>query len=203
MAIWLGLFVLFAPAGQDLPELIARIQRAVAANSADQLEQLREPLRNANARYELAYVDWRLYTMLSGNREMQKRVSVYLPEAERQLKELLAANPSDAEAHALLCTVYGQEIGTSPFKGMTIGPKASREIEAAQKLAPDNPRVVLQAGISAFHAPKAFGGGKEKAEREFRRAETLFAAEPADPPWPNWGKADLKVWLDKVAAKQE
>lgn len=201
MAIWLALFVLLAPAGEDLPELIARLQRAVAANSADQLEQLREPLRSAKARYELAYVDWRLYTLLGGNRETQKRASVYLPEAEHQLKDLLAANSSDAEAHALLCTVYGQEIGTSPFKGMTIGPKASREIEAAQKLAPDNPRVVLQSGISAYYAPKAFGGGKEKAEREFRRAETLFASEPADHPWPNWGKADVKLWLAKVAAK--
>jgi tetratricopeptide (TPR) repeat protein len=83
---------------------------------------------------------------------------------------------------------------------MTLGPKASSSIEAALRLAPDNPRVVLQSGIGAFFAPKTFGGGMEKAEKAFRRAERLFAAEPANQAWPNWGKLDVLAWMGQVLA---
>ena len=84
------------------------------------------------------------------------------------LKQVIAANPSHAEAHALLSSLYGQQIGTSAWRGMTLGQRASSSIEAALKLAPDNPRVVLQSGIGAFFTPTGYGTllaeGKETRE---------------------------------------
>jgi tetratricopeptide (TPR) repeat protein len=104
------------------------------------------------------------------------------------------------KAHALLSTVYGQEIGTSMWKGITLGPKASLSIDTAMKLARDNPRVALQAGVGAWFTPKMFGGGMDKAEKELRRAEALFARQPADAVWPNWGRLDVLAWMGQLLA---
>ena len=85
---------------------------------------------------------------------------------------------------------------------MTIGPKSSAAIDAALKAAPENPRVALQAGVGAFYTPKMFGGGLDKAEKELRRAEKLFAAESTNQAWPNWGRLDVLAWLGQVRAAQ-
>src|ERR1051325_9289104 len=182
----------FFAGSDDLSQLIPRMEHAAIMGSIEQLERSREELLTnlksaagpdvEMARYALAYVDWRLYPLLSSDRTNQKRAADYLDEATAQLKQLVSANPSNAEAQALLATVYGQAIGTSAWKGMTLGPKSSAAIDAALRLAHDNPRVALQSGVGAFFTPKMFGGGIDKAEKEIRRAETLFAKESTNQP---------------------
>jgi Flp pilus assembly protein TadD len=85
---------------------------------------------------------------------------------------------------------------------MTLGPRASSSIDRAVALEPENPRIVLQQGVSAFHTPGMFGGGADKAERLLRRCVELFAREPRDKAWPNWGRADAHAWLGQVRAKR-
>jgi tetratricopeptide (TPR) repeat protein len=206
----LMLSFLLAAAREDLTQLIPRMEHASVTGSVEQLDQCRERLLSSLKassgrdselpRYTLAYVDWRLYPLLSCDPANRKRASEYLAEAQTQLKQLIAANPSHAEAHALLSTLYGQEIGSSAWKGMTLGPKSSASIDTAMKLARDNPRVALQAGVGAFFTPKMFGGGIDKAEREIRRAEKLFAKESTNQPWPNWGRLDVLAWMGQVLA---
>jgi hypothetical protein len=132
----LMLSFLVVAAGEDLTQLIPRMEHATIVGSVPQLEQCRESLlsarepgsgRDSELRlYTLAYVDWRLYPLLSADPANRKRAALYLAEAQTQLKQLIAANPSDAEAHALLSTLYGQEIGDSSWKGMMLGPKSAR-----------------------------------------------------------------------------
>jgi|ERR1035441_5464691 tetratricopeptide (TPR) repeat protein len=188
--------------------LIPRLEHAVVLASVEQLEQCRQSLlaeagRSAGreggmARYNLAYVEWRLYALSLSNRLSSERGQTYLQDAERLLRKVVADDPGNAEAHALLSTVYGQEIGTSMWKGITLGPKASLSIDTARKLAPGNPRVALQAGVGAWFTPKMFGGGMDKAEKELRRAEALFARQPADAAWPNWGQLDVLAWMGQL-----
>ena len=200
-----------AAGAEDLSQLIPRMEHAAMTGSVGQLEQCRESLWGAvkatsgrdleSARYALAYTDWRLYPLLqASDQASRKQAAVYMAEAQTQLKQIVAANPSHAEAYALLSTLYGQEIGNSAWKGMTIGPKSSAAIETALKLARDNPRVALQAGVGAFFTPKMFGGGLDKAEKEIRRAEMLFAKESTNQPWPNWGRLDVLAWMGQVLA---
>jgi tetratricopeptide (TPR) repeat protein len=40
----------------------------------------------------------------------------------------------------------------------------------------------------------------DKAEKELRRAEALFARQPADAPWPNWGRLDILAWMGQLLA---
>ena len=43
-----------------------------------------------------------------------------------------------------------------------------------------------------------FGGGVDRAERWFRSAVGFFEAQPADPAWPDWGRADAYAWLGRT-----
>ena len=121
-----------------------------------------------------------------------------LEDAVERLRAVVKGRPRDAEAQALLGSVYGLQIARSPMKGMLLGPRAAGALDKAAEIAPDNPRVVVLQGISAFNTPALFGGGTDKAERLLRRSLTLFAREPADRAWPNWGRFDAHVWLGQA-----
>jgi hypothetical protein len=103
---------------------------------------------------------------------------------------------------ALLAGLYALQIGRSPLKAIVLGSRISGILDRASAVDPNNPRVALQAGISAFHTPAAFGGGSSKAERLLRRSLELFAQEPLDCPWPNWGRVDAHAWLGQILARK-
>jgi hypothetical protein len=194
----------------DWSGVIAGIERAAIEGSAPSLRSARdELLRRAPAlsvgnraplvQYAIAYTAWRMATLSS------------VPDAERntliddgvaRLRTVLNANAQDAEALALLGGLSGLQIGRSPLKAIVLGPRVSASLDRAVELAPANPRVALQAGISAFHTPAAFGGGTNKAERQLRRSVELFAREPRDRSWPNWGRVDAHAWLGQVLARK-
>ena len=191
-------------ANRDLSE---HIERAVVLGSLEDLTRLRTDHRqhlespdgdpNGGDRYRLAYLNWRIGQLLPEDKKKKKQL---LKEAKKQLDLLLETAEEDAEAHALRGSVIGDRI-EGMFGGMFLGPKASASLKRALDLAPENPRVALQRGVGHFFTPKTFGGGLERAEEELRRARDLFRKEPADHPWPNWGRIDTFAWLGQVLAK--
>jgi len=185
---------------------LARLERAVVTADLPALLDCRSLLQgqlsgrrnNAPAmwRYTLAYTDWRLEQFQL--KEKTGPDPALSKEAEANLRMLIVAEPSNAEAEALLGGVYGQRITSKAGLGISLGPKAQGTLGRAYKNAPENPRVALQKGVSALFAPKMFGGGLAKAEKELRRAGELFEKEPAGKPWPNWGRLDTLAWLGQV-----
>src|ERR1035438_1568534 len=127
------LALLLATPDEGTANLIPRLEHAVVLASVEQLEQCRQALlaeagRSAGreggmARYNLAYVEWRLYVLSLAHRVSSERGQTYLQDAGKLLQKVVADDPGNAEAHALLSTVYGQEIGTSMGKGMTLSDK--------------------------------------------------------------------------------
>jgi tetratricopeptide (TPR) repeat protein len=107
--------------------------------------------------------------------------------ARSHLEAALKANPKNAEAHALLSSILGSEIGLAPIRAMVLGPQSSMERDTSLRLEPANPRVLLLAGTNLLHTPEMYGG----------------AAEPAQRPWPNWGRYDAHVWLGQVLEKND
>jgi Flp pilus assembly protein TadD len=191
----------------------SRLDQAVTRSDPAALRELRTVLRREAAllpdeppagsplrAYTLAYVNSRLVPVLPDGRKDERRK--LLEEATEALRQSLAVAPRDAEAHALLGAVYGAQIGLSPWKAMTLGPRIAEAFRRAEEIAPENPRVVLQKGISLLFVPRAFGGGAEAAERELRRAEALFAREGRGKAWPNWGRVDVLAWLGQARARQ-
>lgn len=207
----------FAPRGAAAVPFYARLDQAVIRSDSAALRELRTVLRREAAllparplggsalrAYTLAYVNSRLVPILPESRKAEQQK--LLEEAAEALRQSLQAAPRDvlrdAEAHALLGAVYGAQLGLSPWRALSLGPKIADTFRKAEELGPDNPRVFLQKGISLIFVPKALGGGAEAAERELRRAAALFAREPQAKPWPNWGEVDTLAWLGQARARQ-
>lgn len=123
-----------------------------------------------------------------------------LDSAETVLTRSALALPL-AETHALLSTVVGQQIGSSPWKAMLRGSRIGSEIEKALELDPGNPRVALQQGINAFYAPAAFGGGMKRALAALERAIVLFPRHEPRALFPRWGHAEAWAWLGRTRAR--
>lgn len=200
-----------SPPGQDeaWTKLTARIDQAALGDDAATLKLCRaEALRLQTApggdsrallRYAIAYIGWRLAFSPSIPAAEQDDL---LDEAETQLKAALKIDPKSAEALALLSSVYGAKIAKSSIKGIILGPRSSGAIGEAVKLEPNNPRVLLSQGVGKFNTPAMFGGSETEAEALIRRALTGFQNEPADKPWPNWGRFDAHAWLGQILAKR-
>jgi len=153
----------------------------------------------ARLRYLLAYANWRLLgadPAPAGNAR-----DALADEAESTLRTNLDARDDDVEAHALLGAVYGMKIGSSMWRGITIGRRASRAFDEARAVDEGNPRFLLLKGLDVYHRPERFGGGLERAERWFRSAVGFFAAQPSDAPWPHWGRRDAHAWLGRTLAR--
>lgn len=107
------------------------------------------------------------------------------------------------ETRALRSAVVGQLIGFAGAMGaMRLGPQASRLLDEAVAMGPDNPRVWMLRGVSAMFKPRMFGGGLGKAERDLQHALTLFAGDTPQSPAPWWGHAETYGWLGQLYAKQ-
>jgi len=191
-------------------EVIAAIERASIEGSAKALKSAREDLlhrasslavrdRAPLVQYAIAYTAWR---MASLSRVPGNERDALLDDGVARLQAVIKANPRDAEALALLSGLYALQIGRSPLKAIVLGSRISGTLDRATDVEPNNPRVALQAGISALHTPSAFGGGTNQSERLLRRSLELFAQEPFDRPWPNWGRVDAHAWLGQVLVRK-
>jgi tetratricopeptide (TPR) repeat protein len=124
-----------------------------------------------------------------------------MADAIARFEEVIKAEPANAEGHALLASSLGSMIGFDRKLAMDYGPRSGQEMEQALSLEPNNPRVLVLAGISAFMKPEEYGGGMEKAEPLLRRAASILAQQPDDRPWPNWGRFDAHMWLGQLLDK--
>jgi hypothetical protein len=188
----------------EWPQLTARLEGAVLRGQSNELRSIRaDLLRRAQnpsssadlVQYAIAYVGWRMATLPDVPEREQGDL---LDDGVSRMQGLVTKDGKNAEAHALLGSIYGLQIGRAPMKGMILGPRANGALDRAAKEAPANPRVVLVQGISAFNTPALFGGGTDKAERLLRRSIELFASESPSKTWPNWGRFDAHAWLGQT-----
>lgn len=151
---------------------------------------------NQWALYHQLYTDYRLTIYFMNNGENDDNFDKYMEIAEKEGDYLISTYPDNAEAKALMCSLYGIKISEDWIAAPTAGPKASSLIETALELEPDNPRILLQAGISKYNTPKFFGGDKELAIKLFISAIEKFKSErDTSTIKPTWGELEAFAWL--------
>lgn len=150
------------------------------------------------AHYYAAYATHQLIGLLSGINSATSRRELldHIDYAIEHLEAATQREPSFAEGWALLASVYGRRISYRPIAGMALGPKSNRAQKTAEKLAPDNPRVVLLKAVSDYNTPRMWGGNKKRAMAGLHRAAGLFETEMvADSLQPSWGHSTVYAWL--------
>jgi tetratricopeptide (TPR) repeat protein len=149
---------------------------------------------NYLAHYYLAYTDYSLAVYF-----MQKKEDVqfrkFSESSEKNLKELINENGSDAETVSLLGALYGIQVAMNPDLGALLGSQNISLTSKAFGIAPDNPRVLLQKGISKFNSPEFAGGSKEQALKYFTLSVEAFENQTAEENDIEWGYIDGLAWL--------
>ncbi len=123
----------------------------------------------------------------------------YLEQCIDELELLLKRRSDYAQARALYASCLGASSNYYVLRAATRGVAAGREMSAALKVAPDNPWVVFQAGISDLLTPALFGGSATRALKELKRAEQLFvASRPAGSTEPVFGEAENWLYIGRA-----
>ena len=164
-------------------------ERAIASDKEDYL-----------ANYFLAYTDYKIAVYYMQKKEKQQFQN-YIDSATEILKSLINNNESDAEAISLLGTVYGIQVAMNPSLGPSKGAQNVTLTSEAMEISPDNPRVLLQKGISKFNTPEFFGGSKDEALNCLKKSISIFESTEKSVSKINWGYLDALAWLGRTYSK--
>ena len=116
------------------------------------------------------------------------KVDGILDQADKLIADASALNNND-EVLCLQSLAASARIGVDPrTRGMKYGQMSAGFLAKAKELNSDNPRIYYLEGTSKFYTPKAFGGGKDKAQEIFEKAVVAYAKfKPANELMPDWG----------------
>ncbi|MGD1961526.1 MAG: tetratricopeptide repeat protein [Fulvivirga sp.] len=121
----------------------------------------------------------------------------YFKKAKGHLEELIDNGYREANSRALLSSIYGWEMGYSPWKGMFLGGKSSSNIEKATKVDGSSAIVWQIFGNSKLFTPRAFGGSISEAVEAYEKSVKLYEANPALTK-SNWRYLDALAWLGQA-----
>jgi len=126
------------------------------------------------ANFDCAYQAGRAYLYLTYVLELAGRRSqaeACLDPATRWAAAAVARRPDSALAHSLLADVAGRRILLGGlFTAMRYGPLNGSEIDAALRLAPEDPDALQAQGLRRLYAPALWGGDFKKARACFERS---------------------------------
>ena len=185
---------------RDTQAIETAVAELIRAGSASNQEDL--------ATYYTAFARLR-QSAIPGTDKVQARD--YLEQCIDELEPLLERRSDYAQARALYASCLGASSNYYVLRAATRGVAAGREMSAALKLAPDNPWVVFQAGVSDLLTPALFGGSATRALKKLQSADQLFiASRPAGSTDPIFGEAETWLYMgraylaegDKVKARE-
>ena len=132
------------------------------------------------------------YVLISYIDPDQSKLDEYLDKAESLLTEAAARmkKKKDVEYHVLLSWIHSARIGVDPMtRGAKYGGLASQELNKAEEIDSDCPRIYYLRGVNLFYTPEMWGGGKDKAKPVLAKSvEKYDIFKPASEIHPDWGK---------------
>ncbi|MEM9855962.1 MAG: tetratricopeptide repeat protein [Bacteroidota bacterium] len=124
----------------------------------------------------------------------------YFKKTKDHIEELIDNGYQEGNSRALLSSIYGWEMGYSPWKGMFLGGKSSSNLEKATKADASSPLVWQIYGGSKLFTPKAFGGSVTDAIEAYEKSVSLYESNPALTK-SNWRYLDALAWLGQAYEK--
>jgi tetratricopeptide (TPR) repeat protein len=195
----------FAETGDALVQVKKAVQEATLTGDAAALKAARDLAQSvvqqtphkAAALYYLGYAQYSL-AVLPGEKASSEQ---HTDAGIAALEDAIKLDPPFADAHALLASLYGRKASGGVMAGMKYGQKSSTSMERAITLSPQNPRVLMLHGISLYFTPALWGGDKQKAIANLKKACDLAekgACASTDAVLgailPDWGHAEAFAW---------
>ncbi|MGN6566626.1 MAG: hypothetical protein ACTHJ0_01670 [Flavipsychrobacter sp.] len=135
---------------------------------------------------------------ISYNEKDKTKADAYIDEAEKEYDDMKSILGKDNdETYVLAAMIANARLAVNPpNRWQKYGKIFSEDLQKAKEINPDNPRMYYLQGVSKFHTPKMFGGGKKNSLPYFEKAEPLFAKETADDiTKPYWGKNENAYFM--------
>lgn len=117
------------------------------------------------------------YCVESGDKKNAKR---YLKKHIEQLDKIKGDKKLESLFHAHMAAVYGFQINLITWRAPILGPKSLKSAQNSLDLDDKLFFGYEQMGHLKLNIPKAFGGSKEGAVRQFEKALNLFKSSHAD-----------------------
>ncbi len=146
------------------------------------------------------------YTIMSlMEREDKEKKSAAVDKAQALLDKAKTMNEHDSEIYALQGMIYQALIQLNPMiNGMLYGSKATKQLDRALELNPNNPRPYYLKAMGLYYTPALFGGGEgkacvlfEKAAEKFKGVQLSYSIEPA------WGEKRNAIFLNKCRNEED
>ena len=133
----------------------------------------------------------------------KEKVTALLDKAQQSLDIEFAKNPENAEILVLQALIYTAWIASDPMKnGMTMSGKVMELYGKAEKLAPNNPRVVFGKAEFQIGGARYFKQDTSAMCGQIEKSITLFSTfKPETAFHPNWG-LDRALEAQKECAKK-
>ena len=119
----------------------------------------------------------------------KQKLTAVLDKAQESLDIVFAKNPNNAEILVLQALIYTAWISADPMKnGMTLSGKVMELYAKAEKIAPNNPRVVFGKAEFEIGGARFFKQDTSAMCAQIEKAVTLFTNfKPETIYHPNWG----------------
>ncbi len=124
----------------------------------------------------------------------------YVDAVDDNLDELIELKYKPSESMAIQSAVIGLKIAYSNWKGMFLGAKSGSLIDEALEGNPNSAIVRKLHANYLYFTPEAFGGDKELAVSEYKKAIELFEKSDTKN---NWLYLDAMAWLGVALSAQE
>ncbi len=153
---------------------------------------------NAEAKYYLAYNQYRILTILIENNS-NAEINNYSNSAIKNLKAISGINNYKSEAKTLLAAIYMMKLSEDQSEAPAISTKIYSLLGQAESYNNSNPRIYLIKGIMLFNTPKMFGGSAVKAIDNFNKAISLYKNKNQNPI--KWGYLETLAWKGQALTR--
>ncbi|ASZ10870.1 hypothetical protein KTO58_21100 [Chitinophaga pendula] len=125
------------------------------------------------------------------------KVDAIVDKVDANLAKVDELSPNNDEAACIKSLAATARLMVDPqSRGMQYGMASAQELQKAQTINAENPRVYLLQGQSLFYTPEQFGGSKARAKEKFQAAIEKYASfKPASKLAPHWGEKRAKELL--------
>lgn len=126
-----------------------------------------------------------------------------LDEADKYYAKIANMDSTNDEVNVLGALLAQARLSVNPMsRHGKYGEIVNKYLAKAASINPNNPRIYYLKGNTFFYTPALFGGGVNKAQPLYQKADSLFAFDSKDIMKPHWGKAvdesQLKLCKEKT-----